>query len=416
MARKKVQPEEQMDTAMDTALENTESVTPDENPGELLPGETQPVLMLPGDEQTGEETTAEEPAPEPEPEAKPKRRRAAKSEPDSKPAADEAPPQSESSDKEPDEPEAEEPPKRRVRKGILTIEAGDVIESPEEQDEIAWHEIQNAYRSKRILTGTLGGVERTKAKTNVCIIYYKNIRVTIPYSEMMIRLPEDMQSDYGSVKERTDKIINNMLGADIDFIVHGLDKPTRAVVASRKSAMMKKRERYYFRQDTTTGLAQVHEGRIVQARVIATTPVAVRADVFGIEISVRAADLSWDWIGDVTEKYYVGDKILLRILEVKGDSPETLSVKADGKSVYPDTARNNLSKCVVQGKYVGSVTNVNKGAVYIQLANGVNAVAHTCFDSRMPGRKDDVSFVVTHIDTTHNLAVGIITRIIKQNL
>jgi len=414
MARKKVQPELQLDTAMDAALETTESVTPEENQGELLPGESQPVLMLPGEDETTDEP--KDPEPVPEPEAKPKRRRAAKSEPEPEPEPQPSEPEPENTEPTPDESENDEAPKRRVRRGILTIEAGDVIESPEEQDEIAWHEIQNAYRSKRILTGTLGGVERTKAKSNVCIIYYKNIRVTIPYSEMMIKIPEDMQSNYGDAKERIDKIINNMLGADIDFIVHGLDKPSRAVVASRKSAMLKKRERYYFRKDASTGLAQVHEGRIVQARVIATTPVAVRADVFGIEISVRAADLSWDWIGDVTEKYYVGDKILLRILEVKGESPETLSVKADGKSVYPDTARNNLSKCTIQGKYVGSVTNVNKGAVYIQLANGVNAVAHTCFDSRMPGRKDDVSFVVTHIDTTHNLAVGIITRIIKQNL
>ena len=415
MARKKVQPEEQMDTALDTGLDTGETEAIEESPMTALPDAEPPVLLLPddtGDEGGTTESDAEPAATEAAPEEKPKRKRSTKTKKDD----DASQKEPEASDDTEDDMAVDEPPRRNPQKRILTIEAGDIIESPEEQDEIAWHEIQNAYRSKRILTGTLGGVEKTKAKTNVCIIYYKNIRVTIPYSEMMIKLPEDAQSDYGNAKERTDKIINNMLGADIDFIVHGIDKPTRAVVASRKSAMLKKRERYYFRKDATTGLAQVHEGRIVQARVIATTPVTIRADVFGIEISVRAADLSWDWIGDVTEKYYVGDKILLRIQEIKGDSPETLSVKADGKSVYPDTARNNLSKCTIQGKYVGTVTNVNKGAVYIQLANGVNAVAHTCFDPRMPGRKDDVGFVVTHIDTTHNLAVGIITRIIKQNL
>jgi hypothetical protein len=34
----------------------------------------------------------------------------------------------------------------------------------------------------------------------------------------------------------------------------------------------------------------------------------------------------------------------------------------------------------------------------------------------MPGKKDDVSFAVTHIDEERGVAVGIITRIIKQNI
>ena len=54
--------------------------------------------------------------------------------------------------------------------------------------------------------------------------------------------------------------------------------------------------------------------------------------------------------------------------------------------------------------------------MYIRLNNGVNAIAHTCYDSRMPGKKDDVSFAVTRLDEEHGVAVGIITRIIKRNL
>jgi len=34
----------------------------------------------------------------------------------------------------------------------------------------------------------------------------------------------------------------------------------------------------------------------------------------------------------------------------------------------------------------------------------------------MPGKKDDVSFVVTAIEEERGVALGIITRIIKQNL
>jgi hypothetical protein len=34
----------------------------------------------------------------------------------------------------------------------------------------------------------------------------------------------------------------------------------------------------------------------------------------------------------------------------------------------------------------------------------------------MPGKKDDVSFAVTFLDEERDIALGIITRIIKQNL
>lgn len=67
-------------------------------------------------------------------------------------------------------------------------------------------------------------------------------------------------------------------------------------------------------------------------------------------------------------------------------------------------------------KYAGKVTDVHKGVVYVRLANGVNAVAHSCYDYRMPGKKDDVSFAVTHLDVERGIALGIITRIIRQNL
>ena len=57
-----------------------------------------------------------------------------------------------------------------------------------------------------------------------------------------------------------------------------------------------------------------------------------------------------------------------------------------------------------------------KGIVYVRLSNGVNAMAHSCYDRRTPGKKDDVSFVVTKLDEERSIAVGIITRIIRQNL
>ena len=62
------------------------------------------------------------------------------------------------------------------------------------------------------------------------------------------------------------------------------------------------------------------------------------------------------------------------------------------------------------------MTDIHKGTVYVRLTNGVNAIAYSCYDRRTPGKKDDVSFAVTGIDEGRGVALGIITRIIRQNL
>lgn len=121
-------------------------------------------------------------------------------------------------------------------------------------------------------------------------------------------------------------------------------------------------------------------------------------------------------IGDARERFHVGEHILVRILDVNVENAEQISVKADVKSVEGNTSIENMKKCKVQDKYAGTVEDIHKGTVFVRLSIGVNAIAHSCYDSRTVGKKDSVSFVVTHIDEERNVAVGIITRIIKQNL
>jgi small subunit ribosomal protein S1 len=288
------------------------------------------------------------------------------------------------------------------------------VETPESREDTIWHELQNAYRTRKILTGTLGGIEKMDGGGTIAVVYYKDMRVVIPLSEMMINLVEDEAHDYGELVQRQNKILGNMLGCEIDFIIKGLENASRSVVASRKDAMYKKRQIFYM--PDAAGNSRVCEDRIVQARVIAVAEKVVRVEIFGTECSILARDLSWDWLGDATERFHVGEQILVRILSVKIRSLEDISVKADVKSVNGNTSKENLSKCKIQGKYAGTVTDIHKGTVFVRLHIGVNAVAHSCYDNRMPGKKDDVSFVVTRIDADRNVAVGLISRIIKQNI
>lgn len=277
---------------------------------------------------------------------------------------------------------------------ILTLDADSNIETQQSKEDLIWHEITNAYRTRRILTGTLGGIERLEGGATIAIIYYKNFRVVIPITEMMIHLIEDEAHNYGEISLRQNKIVNTMLGCEIDFIIKGLDSKTRSIAASRKDAMLKKRQIFYLDQDVS-GNHKIYEDRVVQARVIAVAAKVVRVEIFGVETSIPARDLSFDWLGDANERFHVGDHILVRILDVQAEDPEHISVKADVKSVEGNTSKANMALCKVQGKYAGTVEDIHKGTVFVRLSIGVNAIAHSCYDNRQVGKKDTVSFVVT---------------------
>lgn len=135
--------------------------------------------------------------------------------------------------------------KRSLTASILTIDSDRAVETQENVEDTIWHDLQNAYRTKKILTGQLGGIERMEGGGTIAIVYYKKFRVAIPLTEMMIHLPEDESHNYGELSQRQNKILGNMLGCEIDFIIKGLDNNSRSLVASRKDAMLKKRQIFY---------------------------------------------------------------------------------------------------------------------------------------------------------------------------
>lgn len=299
---------------------------------------------------------------------------------------------------------------------VLTIDARDRIQTEEEREEIAWHEIRNAYRTRRILTGILGGVEQTKSGRTLAIVDYKGFRVAIPILEMMLHTGEmPSNREYQALMGRLNRTLSTMLGAEIDFMVKGIDSNTRSIVASRKDAMLRKRQNFYMDTDDL-GEHLIYEGRVVQARVIAVAEKIIRVEAFGVECAIVARDLSWEWLGDARDHFSVGSRILIRIQTIDRSSLEGLSITADVRSVSSTTNLDNVKKCQPQCRYAGRVTDVRSGVVYIRLNNGVNAIAHACYDLRTPGKKDDVSFAVTRLDEEKGIAIGIITRIIKQNL
>jgi len=302
----------------------------------------------------------------------------------------------------------------RIRaEDILTVEARDVVETDEDRENSIWFELRNAHRAQKILSGRMDAVERTPSGDHLVIVYYKDFRIAIPYSEMNINLVED--PELGDINVRRDKIIETMLGAEIDFIIKGIEPEERIIIASRKEAMMRKRKTFYA-APRSDGSYQIYEGRVVQARVIAVAEKVIRVEVFGTECPIIARDISWDWLGDCHDYYHIGDRILVRVTDVQNrEDIENLRIRADIRSITDADLVEKLNKLRLQCRYAGTITDIRGGRLYIRLTNGVNAIAETCYDTRTPGKRDVVSFVLTKVNTERRVAYGIVARIIRQN-
>ncbi len=311
-----------------------------------------------------------------------------------------------------DEQEPDKEP-QKLELGVLKIRL-DEEEQEDDEFETLWNELVTYYRSRRILPVIVTGIERTQLAGNVVVTYYKDQRILVPMTEMMINLSEERGEGY-TLSERLERVCNTMLGAEIDVMIKGMDKKNGSVVASRQDAMMRKREKFYL-TPLSDGLPQVREGRIVEGRIIGVTQLVARVELFGVETTLAASELSWDWLPNVSDKFHVGDKLNVLIKELKGDSIDNLRIVADVKSITTNVSMENLKKCQVQNKYIGEITNVRNGVAYIRLKIGVNAMAHTNYDRRTPGKGDIVSFVITRINPEYGNVTGIITKIIKQSI
>lgn len=300
---------------------------------------------------------------------------------------------------------------------ILTIVVGGEVETQKDKENTIWHEIKNSHVTGTHLTGVLGKVEQLESGGLIALADYKGQRIAIPIKEMMLGLNRPKGQSEHDFSERESRVLNRMMGAEIDFVVRGITGTgeERAAVASRRAAMMRLRRRYYL-TDGTTGKPMVYPGRIVEARVIAVSQLSVRVEIFGVETSIRNWELSWGYMGDARDLYYVGDSVQVRVTSVSGDTPENLRIKADIRSLTVDDTNEKLKALKPQTNCLGTVTAVRNGVVFISLIDGIRAIAHKCYDRRKPGKGDVVLFVVTRIDEEGGVALGIVARIVKRNI
>lgn len=269
-----------------------------------------------------------------------------------------------------------------------------------------WRQIRRSVNNSRVYTGTVMGVEKTANSSEVALVAYNDHQILIPVQEMFL-VPEDdpLLTSYDSLRE----MVRRMLGAEVEFMIRGVDEDSKLIVGSRRAAMEKKAEQFYFGEEPA-----IVEGRIAQARIVAVGRQWLRLEVFGVETYIRFSELDWQWFAESWDKYSVGDRILVRVNSIRGETPDALKISVDAKSVKENPDLERLSKISLQGRYLGKVVNVRKQSILLRLDYGVNAVAMGCLAGEIPGRGDVVCFVTTSVNHEWSYVTGLITRIIRR--
>ncbi len=308
----------------------------------------------------------------------------------------------------------EETPKPRKRrasarsKPVVSIDERPTVETEADKAKNDLLDLLESQKTGRILTGTIQGVERPtdNPSRSLAVIYHGEFKVMIPAEEAVEppadyrgRLPEDVLH----------YMLTKRLGAEVDYIVKGIDPKSGLAVARRLEAMKSKRKAYYLGTDRD-GNNLLYSGVCAEARIVSAIRAGIFVDLFGLEIYIPLRELSYQRWMDAAAYFQPGQRILVKVLEVdrsdRNQIKATASVKQAGENPYEKALR----RYSVGNRYVGTVSMVDTNGVFVALDGGIDCLCSYPKRGRPP-RGSRVTVRILGINNDSNRIWGAITHI-----
>lgn len=235
--------------------------------------------------------------------------------------------------------------------------------TPEERQE--WNSIYASYRGRSALTGTIIGVDP-------CSIYVWNPQtekkekltmycaIVVPY-RVRIVIPEAEMWEEGD--ERPDYVLQNMVGAKIDFIIIKVEREAGFAIGSRRLASRSQRYFFAHRED-------LHSiGARVKCQLMAVGPRRCLAECYGHDIDLTQREISYTAIPDLRNKYHAGVELdcIVKVYDPEKDEL-VISIKEIETNPFLGAELRHPVGCrrlaVISGKYGGGVfCNLPDGVV-----------------------------------------------------
>ena len=317
------------------------------------------------------------------------------------------------SEPEPAGSEAPEPVQRPRRRRqarasnapVLAIGDRLTVETAAEKARSDLLDLVESMKTQRILTGTIQGVEQAGSRS-LAVLYHGDFKIIIP-ADQAVLLVEDRQGR--SPEEILSDTLNKRLGAEIDYIIKGIDQESGIAVGSRLEAMEIKRRQYYFGRDRD-GNNLIYEGVCAEARIVSVIRAGIFADLFGLEVYIPLRELSYQRLMDAGVQYQTGQRVLVKILKLDRSDSSHIQVTASVKQAGENPYEKALKRYSVGNRYVGTVSMVDTTGVFVALDGGIDCLCSYPKRGRPP-RGSRVTVRILGINHESNRIWGAITHI-----
>ena len=328
-----------------------------------------------------------------------------------KPRAKSSEPDAESN---PDQENASSDAKPRRRRSsvspssVISIDEQLGVETEADKARDALLDLVESMKTKRILTGTIQGVERPpdNPSRSLAVLYHGDFKIMIP-AEEAVESPSDFR---GRMPEDVlHYMLTKRLGAEVDFIVKEIHGQAGIAPASRLEAMAAKRREYYFGTDRD-GNNLLYEGICAEGRVVSVIRAGIFVDLFGVETYIPLRELSYQRMMDASASFQPGQRILVKILTIDRSDRNHIRVTASAKRTQENPYEKALRRYSVGNRYVGTVSMVDTTGVFVALDGGIDCLCSYPKRGRPP-RGARVTVRILGINQESNRIWGAITHI-----
>lgn len=296
----------------------------------------------------------------------------------------------------------------RTAVNVLSIDEHRTVETEADKARNDLLDLIESMKTQKILTGTIQGVEQPEdnPSRSLAVIYHGDFKVIIPAEEAVLP-PEDNRGR--SQEDVMHYTLTKRLGAEVDYIVKGIDPQSGVAVVSRLEAMAAKRKEYYFGTDRD-GNNILYEGVCAEARIVSVIRAGIFVDLFGLEIYIPLRELSYQRLLDASSQFQPGQRVLVKILSIDRSDRNHIKASASVKQAGENPYEKALRRFSVGNRYVGTVSMVDTTGVFVALDGGVDCLCSYPKRGRPP-RGARVTVRILGLNMESNRIWGAITHI-----
>lgn len=265
-------------------------------------------------------------------------------------------------------------------------------------------ELVNSLRSHNVLTGRI--ISTTTQYGHLCaVVRYGYFSVTIPSEKFLTANEEKQLAEEKNEAEKNHmlrRFMNSRIGAEIDFIIVGIDENEQVAIGDRKEAMALKTRAWYLTTNSQ-GQYALNKGTKVEARVAVATQNQMTVEVFGMEYKLREKDISYVRVPDISKEFPVGSTVpvvFTKLERVKQGKNVAIHASVSVKDALMDPRKRYFDMYTLNSVITGTVTGITEDGIYVRLEGMDGRIDMMCAfpkNAPAPGRSPVLPTIGTNV-------------------